>query len=290
MNTPRPYIVPTGLGFSYGLLVFILVIISVNNRNNLLFLFAFFLFSVGVVTMMMTHRNFEKIKFNFLQASLMFKNEPGFLTYKMENSGRKDSYMISVAEKTIEHIKASEKKDIQISFTPLSYGVISTPIQKLESLFPLQFLRVWRFLQPEVKITIFPEKINYFSLESHQSERESGFKNVQAQESSEKEISHFDQYQETDSPQHINWKMLAKMNDLYVNKFESQVRDQKQIVILWKDTEVLNDIEKRKSQFAYWIDYAYKQKKTFMVQFEEQQILVASFDQKNLMKALRLLL
>jgi uncharacterized protein (DUF58 family) len=240
--------------------------------------------------MLMTHRNFEKIKISFLQASLLFKNEPGVLTYKMENPRNKDSFMISAAEKTIESIKAFEKKDVQISFTPLNYGVIPLPMQKLESRFPLQFLRVWRFQQSEVKITIFPEKINYFGLESHQPESESGLQNAQARESSEKEISHFDQFQDTDSPQHINWKMLAKMNNLYVNKFESQAEDQKQIVIRWKDTEPLIDIEKRKSQLVYWIDYAFKMKKAFVVLFEEQQVSVALYDQKSLIKALRLLL
>lgn len=289
-NTPRPYIVPTGLGFSYGTLVFVLVVVSVNNRNNLIFLFAFFLFSVGIVTMMMSHRNFEKIKMSFLQSSLLFKNEVGVLTYKMENPRNKDSFMVLAADKTVEYIKAQEKKDVQIPFTPSSYGVMQLPIQKLESRFPLQFLRVWRFVQPEVKLTVFPEKINYFGLLSREPESETGAHKTQHQEAIEKEISHFDRFQVTDPPQYINWKMLAKTDDLYINKYESQADETQQIVIRWKDTEPLTDIEKRKSQLSFWIDYFYKAKKSFVVVFDEQQVSVAPHDYKSLIKALRLLL
>ena len=290
VNTPRPYIIPTGLGFSFGVLVFVLVIVSVNNRNNLIFLFAFFLFSVGLVTMLMSHRNFEKIKMSFFQASILFKNELGVLSYKIENPGSKDSFMIQVHDKTVEHLKPLEKRDVQIGFLPTHYGIQQVPMQRLESRFPLQFLRVWRFLQPEVKITVFPEKINYFGVTLQQPENEAGEKRSRLNEALEKEISHFDRFKPADSPQHINWKMLAKTSDLYVTKFEPQADEQQHIVLRWSDTESLIDIEKRKSQFAFWIDHFYKLKKSFIVEFNEQQITVAVHDQKNMVKALRLLL
>lgn len=290
VNTPRPYIIPTGLGFSYGSLVLVLVMVSVNNRNNLIFLFAFFLFSVGLVTMMFSHRNFEKIKLSFQQASLLFKNEAGTLTYKIENPRNQDSFMIAVGDKTVEQIKAQEKNDVHVAFTPTNYGVMQVPMQRLESQFPLQFLRVWRFLQPDVRVTVFPEKINYVGLLSHQPESEAGPQKTQMQEALEKEISHFDRFQPTDPPQHINWKILAKTNDLYVNKFEAQANEEEQIVIRWKDTEPLADLEKRKSQMAYWIDHFFKLKKSFVVSFDEQDIAVAAQDQKSFIRALRLLL
>jgi len=271
-------------------LVFVIVVVSVNNKNNLIFLFAFFLFSVGLVTMLMSHRNFEKIKLSFLHASLLFKNETGVLTYNIENPRAKDSFVISVADKTIDSIRANEKRDVQINYLPENYGVFQVPMQKLESRFPLQFLRVWRYIQPEVRVTVFPEKINYFGLDSQQAEIETGVQKKQLQESLEKEISHFDRFQMTDPPQHINWKILAKTNDLYVNKYESLAGEQQQVVLRWKDTEPLVDIEKRKSQFAYWIDEVYKLKKPFIVEFAEQKIEVAQNDQKHLLKALRLLL
>ncbi len=289
-NTPRPYIIPTGIGFSYGILVFILIMVSVNNRNNLIFLFAFFLFSVGLVTMLLTHRNFEKIKLQFLNSSILFKNEPGILNYTLENPRNQESFMISVADKTIEHIESEAKREVQISFKPANYGVGPLPLQRMESRFPLQFLLVWRFVQPEVKITVYPEKINYFATEESQPVEQAGVQQAQSPESLEKEISHFDRFKETDPPQHINWKILAKTNNLYVNKFESQANEQKRVLINWKDTEPLVDLEKRKSQFSFWLDYVYKLKKPFVVLFEEQQILVEANDQKSLVKALRLLL
>lgn len=227
---------------------------------------------------------------SFLQSSVLFKNEAGILSYNMENSGAKDSFMIQVADKTIEHLQPHEKCDVQVLFTPQQYGVMQLPMQKLESRFPLQFLRVWRFLQPEVKIAVYPEKVNYFGIAAQQAETETGMHKIQAHETLEKEISHFDRFQVTDPPQHINWKILAKTNDLYVNKFESQANELKQVVIRWSDTEPLVDFEKRKSQFSFWIDHFFKLKKSFVVIFEDQQIAVAPHDQKSLIKALRLLL
>ena len=198
--------------------------------------------------------------------------------------------MISVGDKTVEHIESEAKREVQISYKPTNYGVGTLPLQRMESRFPLQFLLVWRFVQPEVKITVYPEKINYFAIEEIQPIDQAGVLQAQAQESSEKEISHFDRFQMTDPPQHINWKILAKTNNLYVNKFESQANEQKRILVNWKDTEPLVDLEKRKSQFSFWLDYVYKLKKPFVVLFEEQQILVEANDQKSLAKALRLLL
>jgi uncharacterized protein (DUF58 family) len=240
--------------------------------------------------MLMSHRNFEKLRMSFLQSSLLFKNEAGILSYKIENPGNKDSFMIQVADKTVEHIKPQEKRDVQVSFTPPDYGVMQVPMLKLESNFPLQFLRVWRFLQPEIKITVYPEKINYFGMVTQQPEPDAGLAKIQTQDSVEKEISHFDRFQLTDPPQHINWKILAKTSQLYVNKFESQANEEEQIVLRWKDTEPLVDLEKRKSQFTYWVDHFFKLKKSFVIDFDEQYIVVAPQDHKSLVKGLRLLL
>ena len=240
--------------------------------------------------MLLTHRNFEKIKLQFLNSSILFKNESGTLNYTLENPRNQESFMISVGDKTVEHIESEAKREVQISYKPTNYGVGTLPLQRMESRFPLQFLLVWRFVQPEVKITVYPEKINYFAIEEIQPIDQAGVLQAQAQESSEKEISHFDRFQMTDPPQHINWKILAKTNNLYVNKFESQANEQKRILVNWKDTEPLVDLEKRKSQFSFWLDYVYKLKKPFVVLFEEQQILVEANDQKSLAKALRLLL
>lgn len=290
VNTPRPYIVPTGIGFSYGLLVLVIIIVSVNNRNNLIFLFAFFLFSVGLVTMLFSHRNFEKIRFSFLQASLLFKNEVGKLTYRLENLRTQDSFMISVGDSTVDHIESRGQKDVQVTFKPEKYGLVQVPVLQAESYFPLRFLRVWRFIQPEVKLTIFPEKINYLSSNMSDIESQIGVDNLVNQEVIEKEISHFDRFQPTDAPHLINWKMLAKTDDLYINRYHSPMDEQKQIVIKWQDTESLLDIEKRKSQMSFWIDHLYKSKKPFTVVFDRQQVSVGSGDLKSVNKALRMLI
>lgn len=240
--------------------------------------------------MLLTHRNFEKIKLQFLNSSILFKNEAGILNYVLENPRNQESYMISVGDKTIEHIESEAKRDVQISYKPDHYGVAPLPLQRMESRFPLQFLLVWRFVQPEVKITVYPEKINYFATEERKPIKQAGVLQAYVQESLEKEISHFDRFQVTDPPQHINWKILAKTNNLYVNKFESQADEQTRILVNWKDTEPLVDLEKRKSQFSFWLDYVYKLKKPFVVLYEEHQIFVELNDQKSLVKALRLLL
>lgn len=240
--------------------------------------------------MLMTHKNFEKIKIGFLHASVLFKNETGALTYKIENCREKDSFMIDIADKTIEALRALEKKDVTIKFLPESYGMLQVPMQKSESQFPLQFLRVWRYTQPEVRITVFPEKINYFGFTAPQSDVESGAQQINFQDNLEKEISHFDRFQRADSTQHINWKILAKTGELYTNKYETRADEQPQVVIRWTDTEPLVDLEKRKSQFTYWIDHFYKLKISFIVIFEEQQITVLPYAQRSLLQALRLML
>lgn len=261
-----------------------------NNRNNLIFLFAFFLFSAGIVTLLKSHRNFEKIKTSFWQAPVIFKNELGYLIYKIENPQNEHRFMIQVQDKMIEHLKPFESRDLPVGFLPLKSGVQEVPILALESRFPLQFLRVWRFVQPDIKITVYPEKINYLNSIEKLPEENIGQQKSKNDLPIEKEISHFDKFQATDSLQDINWKMLAKTSELYVKKYESTAADEQNRFIRWADTEPLYDIEKRKSQFSFWIDQFYKLKVSFIVEYEDQQINIAVNDHRNLVKALRLLL
>lgn len=240
--------------------------------------------------MVLSHRNFEKISLTFLKSSLLFKNEAGILNYKIENSGLKDSFMIQVNSKIVEHLLPQDSKEMQIDFTPVHYGIQNVPLQRFESRFPLQFLVVWRFFQPSLKITVFPEKINYLDPSRQESETQAGGLSIQPEESLEKEFSHFDRFQQTDSIQHINWKIFSKTNQLFITKFENKGDEEQHIVLRWSETEVLNDIEKRKSQFSYWIDDLFKEKKKFLVEYENQQITVNINDHKSLVKALRLLL
>ena len=276
------------LGISYGVLILLIIIISLNNKNNLIFLFSFFLFSVGITTTLITNKNIEKIKLNFDPGQYFFKNENSTLFFTLINYGKINIYELifkwsktspNDISHTIVQLKKKESTSVLLEHTFTKKGLQQLPEITIESYFPFNFLRVWKYRQfSESMVWVFPQKINFaHELKSDYVDYTNANLNIyKASNSHEKEFSYLDRSPNESINRDINWKSYAKTDSLYLNKYEYLSDSHNQIEINWQNTESLKDIDKRKSHMSYVIDDLYKKRANLKVVFPQKSFFIMS--------------
>lgn len=305
-HAKKPFIFPTALGVSYGVLVLVFIFMSVNNKNNLIFLFSFFLFSMGLVTTLKANANLEKIDIDLVSHPLFFKNEKALIKYKIINQSKKPCYEIRIrtfidadtssatsADIQIIHIpelKPFASQIIQIEVIPLSTGLLAWPHLILESYFPMQFVRTWKITQAQKEILVYPEKINYFGLEKPLQNSNSKIRKTMTSSSEDKEFAYSTEAHEITSDQKINWKLYAKTDHLYVNQFDHPLNEDHFYEIDFNHTKSLNDIDKQKSQFTYWVDYLYQNNFNFSARLGSFKINIEKHQEIKVISLLNRLL
>jgi len=276
------------LGISYGVLILLIIIISLNNKNNLIFLFSFFLFSVGITTTLMTNKNIEKIKLNLDPRQYFFQNEKSTVFFTLMNIGKINVYELffrwsadskNIGVHTIVQLKKQESVPVLLEHSFSQMGLQQLPEITIESYFPFNFLRVWKYREfSDSQIWVFPEKINL--IKELQSEfQDISIENInhyKALNSNEREFAYLDKSPYDSVNRDINWKSFAKTDSLYLNKYEYLQESKNQIEVNWLHTESLKSINKRKSHMSYVIDHLYKQRINLKVIFPQKSFHIAA--------------
>jgi len=87
--TPRRiYILPTGYGILFAILLLLMLLGSINYANNLGFLLTFLLVGLGLVTMLHTWRNLVGLALNSGRATPVFAGEDAYFEIQLINQRR----------------------------------------------------------------------------------------------------------------------------------------------------------------------------------------------------------
>ncbi|MFN3697251.1 MAG: DUF58 domain-containing protein [Pseudobdellovibrio sp.] len=301
-NNTKPYIIPTSLGLSYGFLILLIIIISLNNKNNLIFLFAFFLFSVGITTTLLTNKNLEKLQLLIEKNQYFFQNEKHSIYFKIQNTGKQNIFEIVVKwssrklnlpSSIFSILKLSPQQStlVVLEYEFPKYGLQHIPEITIESVFPFNFLKVWKYRNfTDEKIWVFPERQNYLTHQMFESQKLNLNKDDtvsnQTKTLDDKDFSYLDKSPDQIITRDINWKSYAKTDTLYINKYDSRTNSQKAVNLDWDQTEILIDFQKRKSQMSFWIYEIYKNKIKLEILFPQNIISINSGSKSDFIQAM----
>ena len=84
----RIYILPTGLGFAFGVMLVAMLLGSLNYANNLGLVLTFLLGGLGLVAMHACHRNLEALVIKAAGTEPPFAGGPAVFRFEFANPGR----------------------------------------------------------------------------------------------------------------------------------------------------------------------------------------------------------
>lgn len=158
----RIFILPTRVGGTYALILFLLLLVSINYQNSLAYGLTFLMLSVGVLAILHTYRNISGLVLSGGHARSVFVGEPVQLRLRLESTGHgHQAIALGWDSEQLEQTDVEAERLVEVGLTlpALKRGWMRAPRLRVESVFPLGIFRAWSWLDLEQTVLIYPQPV-----------------------------------------------------------------------------------------------------------------------------------
>lgn len=251
LHRRRIYIVPSGLGAAFGVLLLIMLAGALNYANNAALLLTCLLAAACSASMLVAFRALDGLRLTAIQAGHATAGEPLPLqlhvdagvrarqAIRVEMDGQMQAFAMPVHRQLA----------VEISLQTERRGWQALPRIQLWTSWPLGLFRAWSWLYPELSVLVWPRP-----------EAEGPPPRSPTDDPTHQRLHHGDDlaslrdYRAGDPQRRIAWKASARHESLLVKDFE-QPRPRLEWRLDWRDLKHL-DSESRISRLARWLGEA----------------------------------
>ncbi|HEX9706285.1 MAG TPA: hypothetical protein VGA24_01490, partial [Steroidobacteraceae bacterium] len=156
----RIYILPTGLGAAFGLMLLAMLLGSLNYANNMGLALTFMLAALGVVAMHACHRNLEALVARTAGTEPPFAGGEAVFRIALANPGgapRADlEAVVTAAPAGLVWIAAGAESTIDLRVPTRRRGYVILDRVEIATRFPYGLFRAWAVLHPGIRCLVYP--------------------------------------------------------------------------------------------------------------------------------------
>jgi uncharacterized protein (DUF58 family) len=157
----RIYILPTGLGLAFGVMLVAMLLGSLNYANNLGLVLTFLLGALGVVAMHACHRNLEALVVHAAGTEPPYAGHPAVFRIALSNPGRAPRCDLEAVPGAGEGAEASiaggGEATVDIRVPTRRRGRILLQRFEIATRFPYGLFRAWAVLHPGLDCIVYPQ-------------------------------------------------------------------------------------------------------------------------------------
>ena len=258
------FILPTGYGLLFLILLVAMLLGSINYNNNLGFLLTFLLGSVMLSSLMHTYSMLHGLDVLSIDASPTFAGEPAVVLVQIESNERLRKglqWSLSGQPSIGQDVAHQEPTRVALTLPTNQRGLFRTGILRIHSEYPTGLFRVWSRLETTAEYLVYPKPLS-----APLPEREKNTGRGSQKKSPLAGVDDFaglNNYQPGDPPGRIHWPSYSRGQGLYVKIFSD----------LYGTTQVFdfrsipgNDLERKLSILCFHILAADQQNLPFGLQ------------------------
>lgn len=253
LNSRNLYILPSGFGWVYALVVMSIFVGAVNSQLNTVFLMTFILAVIGLISILEAHANLKNLSFKITGIKDSYQGTPAKITLSIQANNKIRfgvEFQIAAQPTTrLEKIPTAGLEFIIPIETP-ARGYFSLPRIKIYSLFPFGIFKVWSYLYFEEHYYVYPQPINPgFWPEPHR------IKDIkQKHVSGDEEFYDLKQVENPwMEPKLIHWKIAAKGQGWYLKTMHS---NEVEYWLFKLNALPAKDMESKLQNLSYWLQTA----------------------------------
>jgi uncharacterized protein (DUF58 family) len=248
----RIFILPTRVGGTYALVLFLMLLVSINYQNSLAYGLTFLLLSVAILAILHTYRNLSGLILSAGSARSVFVGEPVQLRLRLESNGHShqavslgwDSEQLQQTD-----VDADRLTETEVTLPAVSRGWLRAPRLRVESVFPLGIFRAWSWLDLEQTVLIYPRPVPGAMPLLHGSQPHVEDQGQATRGQGVDDYQGLRAFQSGDSRRRLHWKAYSRGQGLLVKDFTELSGND-----LCLDFMALGgDIEERLSRLCYWV-------------------------------------
>lgn len=231
------FILPTGAGAVFMLLLLIMLLTGINYQNSLIYLLTFLLGTLFVAAMHHTHSNLSGLELTLVSAGSGFAGDAIPLQFRVE-AGRHGAPAVSFSSEDTTvtlHIPSSQPLDFSLPVSSRRRGYLLPRRIRVETRFPFGLLKAWSWLRPQTPAIVYPRPL---------SGPEAGSQVTEGASDAAQSVPHGNDHadirpwREGDLSQRVLWKRFARTGDMVVADWEGEQGDPQ-----WLDFEAYAGVD-----------------------------------------------
>lgn len=230
------YILPTGPGMLFGLVLLALLLAAVNYSNALAYLLTFLLASLAIVSILHTQRNLLGLHVSPASAGAVFAGDMAMFRVCLRNDSRLRRRGVRVETGTdkvvpIVDIPEQDVRCVNLTLAAPRRGWLSCPPFLLATHFPLGLMRAWtRLIRSPVRVLVYPRPAEHSELVLSGAAETEGTKGARIEG---EDFAGLNRYQAGDAASRISWKTLARGQGLHTKDFSTEAAQS--LWLEWED-------------------------------------------------------
>lgn len=249
----RVYIVPTRLGWMFAAALGLLLLGSINYSLALGFVLTFALAGMGLAGMVHTARNLALLSVSAGRAEAVFAGAAAQFRLYLENRAPFDRPAI-----LLRHLASGAQLVVNVAAASLTDAVLAVPAERrgrlalgrvmLETRFPLGLFRAWSYVEPDAGCVVYPRP-ERSALPPAGPHTSTGAAHALAPGNDD--FSGLRDYQRSDSPRHVAWKIFARSDNLLTKQFSADAAAE--LWLEWGQLPASMETEARLSRLTGWV-------------------------------------
>lgn len=249
LHRRRIYIVPTGFGLGFTVLLGVMLVGSLNYSNNAALLLTCLLGAAAAASMLVAFRSLDGLRLTHVRAGQAIAGQPMRLTLTFESSRPRSAIRVDLEQRCAVFAIEAERADVPLSLPTRRRGWQPLPRLRVWSSWPWGLFRVWSWLHPQQQVLVWPRP------------EAGGPPPPQPDDQALRpRLHHGDdlaalrEYRSGDAVRHIAWKASARHHGLLVKDFEQPAAGH-EWQLDWRQLAGL-DAEARIARLARWLGEA----------------------------------
>lgn len=216
------FILPTGAGMVFAVLLLIMLITGINYQNSLIYLLTFLLGAVVVAAMHQTHRNLSGMELTLIQAGDGFAGDT--IPFRLRAvSPRHDSLAISLfcddSQLENQHVPAGQQQDMTLAIPSYQRGYLQPERIRVETRFPFGLFKAWSWLRPVTSGIVYPSPL---AAPDVTSTVQDGEEQSKARSTDGNDHADIRPWREGDLSQRVQWKRYARTGEMVITDWEGE--------------------------------------------------------------------
>ena len=253
----RIYILPTGLGIAFGVMLFAMLLGSLNYANNLGLGLTFLLAALGLVAMQSCHRNLEALVAREAGSEPPFAGQDAVFRLVLANpstAARRDLETGAAAGSV--SIAPGGETTVSLRVPTARRGHVILDRIEIATRFPYGLFRAWAVLHPGLSCLVYPKP----APDAPPPPPAPGATGGGAVRRGDDDFAGLKDYHPGDPPRHIAWKAYARAGELLVKEFSGAAEP---LPVFDLADAPGTELEIRLSVLARWIVDAHARGETF---------------------------
>lgn len=270
LHRRRIYIVPSGFGIGFSVLLAVMLVGALNYANNAALLLTCLLGASSAASMLVAFRTLDGLRLSHIRAGHAVAGQSIELTIAFDSSRSRNAIRLDLADSRIAFaLEANTSAQVKLTLPTVQRGWQPLPRLRLWSSWPLGLFRAWSWLHPDQSVLVWPRP-ETAGPSPHAPANDARHMRLHRGD----ELAALRDYRVGDPQRHIAWKASARHDNLMVKDFE-QPQSRPQWQLDWRQLGGL-DNEARIARLARWLNEAQAQRCSYSLWLPGNEIASSS--------------